>query len=126
MNKQLYLDTNVIMDFFLNRDSAAYTILIRALQCEFFIITSPLVIRELLYQGLEQETKMLINLLKNQNKVQICTIKQEHKREARKLQTHYADALHKVLAKSSNAVLVTKNTKDYPFTDIIVKMPDEI
>jgi len=130
MSKRIYLDTNVIMDFLLGRDSSAFDLLNKALECKYFIIISDLVLKELKYQNLENESANFIKLLSGVNKIKIFRVSKEDKINAKLLlkQTHYADAVHKILAKRLEVdYLVTKNIKDFVhFKDIDVKKPDEL
>jgi predicted nucleic acid-binding protein len=64
-NESIYLDTNVIMDFLINRDSSAFNLLCRTISCEFRIIISPLVVKELHYQGHDKEMQNLFSILRN-------------------------------------------------------------
>ncbi len=129
MNTPVYVDTNVLMDFFLNRDSSAYAFFTKALRCAYKIIISDVVLQELHFQGLDAEAKSFALLCENVEKLEVLHATPAEKEEARQLLhiTHYQDALHKVLAKRRNvAVLVTKNTRDFRFSDITVKRPEEM
>jgi len=131
-NELIYLDTNVIMDFLLGRDSNAYNILIRTISCEFCIIISDLVVKELHYQGLDTEMRNLFSLLKKSNKLIIDAVfNSDHitaTESVRFYSTHYSDALHKAIAKRNNVrYLITKNIKDFAcFKDINVMRPDDL
>ncbi|MCF7872290.1 type II toxin-antitoxin system VapC family toxin [Candidatus Woesearchaeota archaeon] len=132
MNKRIYLDTCVIIDFLLGRDSSAYELIMRAVDCMYFAIISDLVLEELKFQKYLREAQIFISLLKNANKIRICKYSQKEVEDAKKLaenyETHRNDALHKLLAKRENVdYLVTKNVKDFVcFTDIIIKKPREL
>ena len=54
-NEPIYLDTNVIMDFILNRDSSASKLVYQAISCQFCIVISDQVIKEINYQNLRNE-----------------------------------------------------------------------
>ena len=131
-NEPLYLDTNVFMDFFLGRDQSAFELLHRAMACEFRIIVSDMIVKELRRQGLERETRNLFALLKGLRKLCMENVQGSDHDEADKAEkdglTHYADAVHKAVAKRSGArFLVTKNVRDFTcFTDIDVRRPDEL
>jgi hypothetical protein len=45
---------------------------------------------------------------------------------ARTVSTHHADAIHYLIAKRSAEAIVTRNIKDFPFTDILIKRPEEL
>jgi hypothetical protein len=90
------------------------------------------VIKELHHQGLDAEIQNLFSLLKNSDKLIIDAVLDSDHIIANELtkihQTHYSDALHKVIAKRNKArYLVTRNIKDFAcFTDLIVVRPDDI
>ena len=131
-NEPVYVDTNIIMDFLLERDHAAYLFLDRALRCEFLIIISDVVLHELTYQGLELESSNLIQILRAGGKCIILHVSEEDKKEAKAVvaarKTHYNDALHaSVACRSGCKAFVTKNLKDFTcFKDLNVKRADEI
>ena len=129
---RIYLDTNVLMDFFLERDHSAYEVLIRSLRCEFSIVISHVVLEELLFQGLAPETRTFVSMFSGAEKLEIIPTTEEDRKRAKEelgtKKTHYNDALHKVIAMNANVdVLVTKNVKHFKdFKDIVVRRPDEI
>lgn len=131
-NEPIYLDTNVIMDFILNRDNSAFKLIAQAISCKFYILISDLVIKEINYQDLKNEINSFYKILKACNKICIDKTLDSDKILANEIiktyNTHYSDALHKVIAKRNNArYLVTKNIKDFIcFNDIIIVKPDEI
>jgi predicted nucleic acid-binding protein len=131
-NELIYLDTNVIMDFLLDRDSSAFQLLCRTISCEFCIMISDLVVKELHYQGQDTEMQNMFSILKNMNKIIVeNTLDSDHitaNELVKNYPTHYSDALHKAIAKRNNVrYLVTKNIKDFRcFQDINIVRPDEI
>lgn len=131
-NELIYLDTNIIMDFLLGRDRSAFKLILRAISCEFCILISDLVIKELHYQNLDTEMLNLFSMLKKSNKLVIDnTLDSDHinaNELVKNYLTHYSDALHKSIAKRNNVrYLVTKNIKDFIcFNDINIVRPDAI
>lgn len=122
---RLYLDTNVIMDFLLERDSAAHLLLMRALRCEFTLVLSTLAIEELSRHQPPEEVQNVLTLL--EPKLFRCAPTSEDRiAAAQSTVTHYADALHHIIAVAHADMLVTKNIKDFPFTDIPIRRPDEL
>jgi predicted nucleic acid-binding protein len=127
----LYLDTNIIMDFLLDRDSSAFELLSSSLRCRHCIIISDLAINELRYNGIENEAANLIRLLSGNRKLVPAKVLEEDLAEAKKLSflfsTHYNDILHKAICKRMKAdYLVTKNTKDFIcFKDIRIRSADD-
>ena len=130
MNDPVYVDTNVFMDFFLNRDSSAYLFFEKAFSCKYKIIISDAVIREFCNYCKRSELENFICIARAMDKIEVIVSTKEDHIEANALRhiTHYADALHKVLAKRRNVVyFVTKNVKDFrEFRDIVIKTPDEL
>jgi predicted nucleic acid-binding protein len=127
VNFPIYLDTNVLMDFFLNRDSGAYSVIKRAIKCEFHILISPVVLEELHKYHLDTEAKNFVMILQQQKKITICPVTEEDKKRARTYPTHYQDALHKAVAEKHTNTILTKNVKDFKcFTDMKIRRPDDI
>jgi predicted nucleic acid-binding protein len=132
ISKSIYLDTNVIMDFLLGRDSSAYDLLQKSISCKYVIIISDVVCAELNYQNLTKEKDMFIRLLESVRKIKVIKTSENDKLEAKNIikthRTHYNDALHKVIAvRSSVDYFVTRNVRDFIcFKDIIIKLPDEL
>lgn len=124
---RLYLDTNVIMDFFLDRRSSSILLFKKILSCLHEVVISDFVLRELELQKVDM--KLFIQTLTALRKLEIVSISEEDKIIARTIhQTHYADALHYVLAKRADVgCLVTSNIKDFScFKDISIKRPDNL
>jgi predicted nucleic acid-binding protein len=128
----IYLDTNVIMDFLLGRNSSAFDLLKKVVSCKYFVLISDVVCEELNYQGLSAESSMFVNILKTAKKVNIVKASIEDKKEAKKIllnySTHYNDALHKVISTRCEAkYFVTSNIRDFIcFEDLQIKKPDEL
>lgn len=129
---RIYVDTNVIMDFLLGRDESAFNLFMKSLKCKHFIVISDLVLSELRFQKLENESSRFLNLCESHRKISVEKTSEADKEIARKLlllyETHFNDALHKVLAVNAGAdCIVTKNIRDFKcFDDIDVRMPDEL
>ena len=128
-NEPIYLDTNVIMDFILGRDGNSFKFLKKVIQCDYKITISEVVLEELKFQNLENESFNFISLFKKSKKIKILKVNNEDIKKAKEIkETHFNDALHKVLSKRNGDVyFVTKNIKDFVcFKDINVKRPDEL
>ena len=113
---RLYLDTNIIMDFLLGRDSAAYNLLVKTLACHHTFVISTLVIQELRRHRLREETDAFI----------VLPLTAEDWNVAKGLATHQADALHYAVSCRSADAFITKNVRDFPFTTIPVLRPDAL
>jgi predicted nucleic acid-binding protein len=123
---RVYIDTNVIMDFFLNRRSSSLELFKNTLRCLHTIVISDVVLSEPEYQQINVAS--LISILKSSNKIDIVYVNNSEKFHAKQLRRmHYNDTLHYLLAKRSGVdCLVTNNLKDFPFTDLCIKSPDNI
>ena len=111
---RIYVDTNVYLDYFLNREKSKYAFKIfkRTMNCHYHIILSDHVSSELTNNLDYSKMQFLFKILKHK----IILIKLENKDEekAKLLPTHYADALHIVLAQKGDAeLIVTNNIKDF-------------
>jgi len=114
MSKPLYIDTNVIIDFFHDRDSESYQLLIDALSCKYIFIISNHTIKELLKHSTESEINNFVNVLNRKSKMKKVYYTEKHLINARKNRlTHYADALHYEIAKEYKIPIITKNIKDF-------------
>ena len=111
---KIYVDTNVYLDYLLSRKNSKYAFQIfkRALKCHFHIIVSDHLLFEL-HKFIEySDIKFLFVLLKH--KIITVSSGSAEQLEAKKLGTHYADALHIVLAKKANAdIIITNNASDF-------------
>jgi predicted nucleic acid-binding protein len=121
---RLYLDTNVIMDFLRDRDSAAYRLLVRALRCEHEILLSELTLLELARHHAQADIRSFVMFGEASGKLRLVRVEDADCVKAGRLRTHYADALHYTLAMRHADALVTRNSKDFPFPGVL--SPDDI
>lgn len=119
---RIYLDTNILIDVLENRNSTSYELIIRSLCCAHTIIISSWTIHELENVGFN--SKPILKLFTYNKKVIFCNHTKEDVKIASALPTHFADALHYVLAKKYADALVTQNIKDFPFKDISIGKPE--
>ena len=131
---KIYLDTNIYIDYFDGRadnlrplGEFAFNLLKRALDCEFHIIISSLVLDELEYNTYKENILGLIKDLKDKNKLLIIEVNEEDTKNAnrvrRERKTSYNDTLHAVLANRIKAdFLVTRNLKDFEELQDLVKV----
>lgn len=128
----LYLDTNVIMDFLLDRHPASTRLIEDAIACHHRIAISEMTFNELCRNDLEMETSNLVRWLTSLHKIDIHRFSAKERAVARTIGktavTHYADALHQIAARAQHAdILVTSNLKDFRnCPDIDVRRPDDI
>jgi predicted nucleic acid-binding protein len=120
---RVYVDTNVFMDFLYNRNSAAYRFFVKTLSCMHTIVISDVVLEELSFQKVDSDS--LMRLLSH--KIEVIPTISEDKLRAKRLLTHYNDALHICIAERSKVdAIITRNKKDFAVAKISVKYADEI
>lgn len=111
---KLYVDTNVYLDYFLDRNKSepAFKLFNDTISCKHKIILSEQVLFELNNYLDLSKTQMLFALLKPKL-INVKANKLDFE-EAKKINTHFADALHIVLAKKAGADrVITRNIKDF-------------
>ncbi|MGV8141040.1 MAG: type II toxin-antitoxin system VapC family toxin [Candidatus Woesearchaeota archaeon] len=111
---RIYIDTNVYLDFFLERSKSRHAerLFRRTLNCHHHIILSDHLSSELTLYIDHSKIKILFEMLKN--KIILVKSEKEDEEKARLLPTHYADALHIILARKADAeAIVTNNIKDF-------------
>jgi predicted nucleic acid-binding protein len=111
---KVYIDTNVYLDYFLERTRSRYAekIFFQTVYCKHQIILSDHVVSELIRNIAIEKITALFETLKTK----LIKIKQEDEdvAYAKNLPTHYADALHIALAKKAKAdAIITDNIKDF-------------
>ena len=140
MSKKIYLDTNIYIDYFEGRvdnlrplGEFAYELLRKTFSCEFFIVISTLVLKELTYNGYEEQIKILIEELKKKEKIQCIELTREDKEYGLSLiknrKTPHNDTFHVVLAQKAKAeYVVTRNLKDFieMFDLIEIALPENL
>ncbi|MCK4327713.1 MAG: PIN domain-containing protein [Candidatus Diapherotrites archaeon] len=117
----VYVDTNVYLDYFENRcdrlrplGEFAFQFFRRALKCEFEIVMSDHVMDELESVVSIETIDMFLEPLKKKNKIKLVFVEQADVRRAKRLPTHWQDALHAVLAEKAGAeLIVTRNANDF-------------
>ena len=140
MSRLIYIDTNVYLDLIENRTDRfrplgeiAGQLIQRALDCEFTIIISSVVVDEIKYNGYYKDFLVLFNDLKDKNKIIYTEETYKDRVYADELKnlrrTPFKDTCHTVIAARMKAeVLITRNLKDFQnFLDIIeIISPDFI
>jgi len=122
---RLYLDTNVLVDILDREDSASYNLFLRSLRCQYTLVISSWAILELVKIGFAQESDTLLKLLARNEKVVFIRQEPSDNVIARHVRTHFADAVHYVIARRSADAIVTRDRTGFPFRDILVGTPEE-
>ncbi len=123
---KLYLDTNVYLDFFLDRrkDKHAFRIFKKAFGCKFQIIISDHIFKELIHYVEPGNVKMFFETLRP--KIIKVSTEEQDIYMAKNIYTHYSDALHIMLAGKAGAdYIITSNVKDYRGL-FETKLPEDI
>ena len=133
-NELIYIDSNCYIDHFEGRvdnlrplGDFAYNLIKKAIECEYKIIISSLVIDELEFNGFGEKIKELINDLKEVEKLVYAEETEEDDKKARSIkkdkQTSLNDTKHAVIASRKKAkYLVTRNIKDFEKLQNLVKL----
>jgi len=125
MSQKVYVDTNVFMDFLLNRHEINF--FEEAVKCKYVVLISQLVLDELAYQKVDATN--LCSWLSYAQKIEVVSLGTSHRKLAQTFlsQTHTNDALHAAVAILCGAdFLVTRNIKDFAQLPITVIHPDNI
>ena len=128
----LYVDTNVYLDYLLERENragddlsnVAFQLFKRAADCEFRIVLSDAVLLELRSHIEPHKTTSFFTFL--ERKLDHVRTTAADRDAARRINTHQADALHIVLARKAGAdILVTRNITDFS-GHIETELPEHI
>lgn len=123
--KIIYVDTNIIMDFLLDR--YRITIFTEVLNTGDILLVSDVVIKELAYQKVD--CFLLFHLLEACGKLKVHNATKEDIALAYKLAhlTHFNDALHAAIAINCKAdCILTRNIKDFKLLPIKAVHPDDL
>lgn len=130
----IYIDTNVYLDYFEGRTDKfrplgefAYQIFQRTLSCEFTIVFSGLLFKEILNHTKEQQLYAFLHEFKEKNKILETKATFEDKVKTQQIvkekRTSFNDTLHAVIAQRMGAeFLVTRNIQDFLELQEIVKI----
>lgn len=136
----IYLDSNMYLDYWEDRSDRlkplgefAYSLLKRAVECEFTIIVSDLVLAELGKVLGDEEITEVFSSLKESSKLRTAQVRNSDVEEAKSLRSRYAtplpDLIHFVFAVRKNAgLLVTRDTHFtmLPQDRVKIRKPEEI
>jgi predicted nucleic acid-binding protein len=116
MSKLIYLDTNIFLDYALGTDDIrpldefAKQIFIRAINCEFKILISDLLIYEL--SKYLRDYKGLFKPFQIKDKLEYSKEKYSDKINAKKIKLHYPDNVHLYLAQKFKCDFFVTNDKE--------------
>jgi predicted nucleic acid-binding protein len=117
----IYPDTNFYLDYLEDRSDKmrplgefAFSVLKRTFKCEFKIVMSYWVIKELEQHIAKERMARFIGELESMNKLIMVAKDYDDAIKAKSLPTHYSDAMHIVLAMKAGAeFFVTRNIQHY-------------
>jgi len=133
MSQLIYIDTNVYLDYLLNRKDRlrplgdfAFELLRKAVSCEYWILLSDIVLDEMRAHTSKEDIEKLLCMIQKKLRLvpreEIDLIRAEEISPLNKI-----DALHYVLAKKGGAeIIVTRNTQHFGFSDLQVKFPENL
>lgn len=140
MPRLIYIDTNVYLDYFEERsyglrpaNEFAFSLLQRTISCEFELVFSDHLLKELIKHIPEERILDLLELLKAKDK--LIKINTSYKIRAlaseisKSKSIHYADALHYAIALIANAEAIVTNDKkflDITSEELKILLPNEI
>ena len=136
MSARIYIDTNIYLDYCDRRKDLirplhefAFDLFRRTLQCEFEIVISNFVLREIKRNIKNEKTlDLLLSDLKNRGKLVYLQSTNADDSKARAYE-NWSDALHAILARKANCkYIVTRNLSDFlQFSDILEpKLPEQL
>ncbi|MFH0862734.1 MAG: type II toxin-antitoxin system VapC family toxin [Candidatus Altiarchaeota archaeon] len=131
MVKLVYLDTCILMDYFLDRrgSDVAWDILSRSLNCEFKLVLSDWLLCELEQHVPSAGLKGFFGLFRSKDKFVLVRHTPEEVVQAKAISDHFQDPLHALLAKKAGAdLLVTANIQHFASCRDLVKavFPEDV
>lgn len=138
MVTKYYLDTCIWRDYFENRSDKfrplgewALDLINSIINKKELILYSDFVIAELKVKYSEDEINNMFKIVKDKNCLLKVEISKIQAKEARKLSESrnvaFGDALHAILSKDNNAILVTRDNHFLELQDIAeIKKPEEL
>jgi len=137
--KRFYVDTNIWLDFALDRKDSirplgefAFQFFKKCIRNRWIVIYSNLVLRELSKQMEPEEiNERCFSIVSEENLLRKVSFSEEQGEEAKaickRLKVPFADAVHAVIARDENATLISRGTHFGPLSEIIsVALPEEI
>lgn len=133
MSELIYIDSNVYLDYLLNRKDRlrplsdfAFELLKKAVSCEYWILMSDTVLDEISAYTSKEDIEKLIGMI--QKKLKLVPREENDFIRAKQISpSNKIDALHYVLAKKGGAkIIVTRNIQHFDFSDLQIKFPENL
>lgn len=138
MAQRFYFDSAIWRDYYENRSDKfrplgewALKLLNNVIENKDHILYSDLVIEELKVKYKEEEISNILEIIVKRNLLFKVNISGQQAKEAARLcrerKVAFGDALHAILARDNNAVMVTRDKHFLELTDISeIKKPEEL
>lgn len=124
---KIYVDTNVYVDFVTNRSNEygrplgpdAEKVFLKVQRGHYRLIVSTWVLEEMRQYVKPEETTMLFEMLKDS--IIKVSFTEEEKEEAKRMNPHWGDALHAIIAHREGAkFLITRNMEHFrPYSHLV-------
>lgn len=137
MTKRYYLDSCIWRDYFENRSDRfrplgdwAFSLIKLIIQENNLIIYSDLIEEELNVGFSEKDIKKIISIVPKENLVRIESSSEQLKeaiQKAKKLNIPVKDALHAILARDNDAIMVTRDKHFYELSErLTITKPEDL
>src|SRR3989344_2870748 len=137
MTERYYLDSCIWRDYFENRSDKfrplgdwAFSLIKLIIKEDNLIIYSDLIEEELNEGFSDEDVKKIISIVPKENLVKIESSSEQLKeaiQKAKKLDIPVKDALHAILARDNDAVMVTRDKHFYELSErLIIKKPEDL
>ena len=138
MVQKYYLDTSIWRDYYENRSDKfrplgewALNLLTNILENEDYVLYSDFIIEELKIRYGEKEIKNIFEIVNKRNLLIKVDISNSQTKEAailcKKQKVAFGDALHAILARDNDAIMITRDNHFLELTDIAeIKKPEEL
>lgn len=129
--KEVYVDSNIFLDFLLNRTlgykpvaEIASQFFKEALSCKYNIILSSWTIMEVNKHFPAKEFREFLDDFYTKHKIRIIRYSEQEMKQAKK-QHHWEDILHQMLAQKSKAeLIITRNIKHFQDSEVKATLPE--
>jgi len=138
MTQSFYLDSSIWRDYYENRSDNlrplgewALMLINNILESGDFILYSDFIIEELKIKYSEEGIRNILEIADKRNLLLKADISESQAKEAailcKRRKVSFGDALHAILARDNNAIMVTRDKHFLELTDIAeVKKPEEL
>lgn len=138
MKQKFYLDTCIWRDYYENRTDKfrplgewALMLLNNILKNKHLVLYSDFVVKELKIKYSEEEINNIFEVIRERDLLLKVNISKYQAKEAaivcKKRKISFGDALHAILARDNNAILVSRDIHFLQLTDIVkVKKPEDL